>query len=456
MVFCVITVTSFGAVTPPDSSTSIVEKGKVQVWLQDGRNSQLLRDWRGARATFKQVLQVDPGNAIAHYRIAECDYELKFYEYALKYLKDAKNLKPDVHKDYDYLLGKIHYRIGNLDKAIEAFQRFKMSTSERKIEEYLIDKYIKNAEYAKKMIKDSMDVFIEPIGGDINSRYREYLPVPSPDGSKIYFTSRRQSSDQGELAVDHVYYEDIFYVEWDSTKGTWSDVESVPGKVNTDEFNSISYITPDGEYMYVTVNVGGWTQSTDIAYSKLSRSGKWGTPKLLDKRKGNKGGINTSFHEASPVLTEGGNVMYFSGEGLKGEGRTDIYRVEKKGRGWGVPKNLGPTINTADDENNVWVHPSGKLMFFSSNGHPSIGGYDIYYSEWKDSVWTEPKNMGYPLNGLDDDSHFKLSTDGKTGYYASVRKEGEGWHDIYVIDMTTHPVYELIEKYQDQIPPWDD
>ena len=108
---------------------------------------------------------------------------------------------------------------------------------------------------------------------------------------------------------------------------------------------------------------------------------------------------------------------------------------------WGEPKNLGPMINTEGDENLVFIHPDGKTLFFSSNGHLSIGGYDVYMSKLQDDgTWGKPENLGYPINTIGDDVHFTLSVDGKTAHYSSVREDGLGERDIYKIDMSNYPI----------------
>ena len=145
-------------------------------------------------------------------------------------------------------------------------------------------------------------------------------------------------------------------------------------------------------------------------------------------------------------MSADGNKLYFvsekEGKKYGAQGRGDIYVAERVSRTvWGEPKNLGPNINTEGDENLVFIHPDGKTLFFSSNGHLSIGGYDVYMSKLQDDgTWGKPENLGYPINTIGDDVHFTLSVDGKTAYYSSVREEGLGERDIYKIDMSEYPI----------------
>ncbi|OFX60323.1 MAG: hypothetical protein A2046_02670 [Bacteroidetes bacterium GWA2_30_7] len=148
--------------------------------------------------------------------------------------------------------------------------------------------------------------------------------------------------------------------------------------------------------------------------------------------------INSTYFESSACITSDGNTIFFVSERLDGYGNSDIYTSKKEGTGWGKPVNIGSVINTIDDEIGVFIHPDGKTLFFSSNGHNTMGSYDIFMSVFKDGVWSIPVNMGYPINTTKDEIHFVLSTDGKTAYLSSSRDGGNGKTDIYQVDMTNY------------------
>lgn len=425
----------------PDTTLNIVDKAKVQTWMADGRHKMFEHDWRGALATFKEVLAVDKRNGKAEYRVAECQYELMVYKFAYEHLERAEKYSGhDVDKEFYYTKGKILQKLGKLDEAITALENFIeiQGDEEKNEDQFMSRKMINDCKYAKKQIQNPLMVDVNGAGDGVNSRFREYGPVPSPDGKSLYFTSRRQDTYGGNVAGDQVYYSDIYVSKWDEANSKWGEADNVEGKANTEFFDAISDIhqTEAGELIiYATYNVEGWTKSSDIGYSKLSSSGVWSKPKLEAKRKGKKGGINTTFFESSACLTADGNTMYFVGEGFKGEGQGDIYVVKKDGRKWGVPVNLGKTINTKFDENSVSVTPDGKHIFFSTDGRLGMGGYDVYMSTKTETGWTEPKNLGYPINSLNNDVHFRLGPDGKKAYLTSARNDGRGLYDIYIVDL---------------------
>ncbi|HVA97307.1 MAG TPA: flagellar motor protein MotB, partial [Bacteroidia bacterium] len=140
-------------------------------------------------------------------------------------------------------------------------------------------------------------------------------------------------------------------------------------------------------------------------------------------------------------LSPDGKELYFVSERPGGYGRGDIY-VSKRisSHEWGKPVNLGPTINTAEDEGGVFMAPDGKTLFFSSEGHNSMGSYDIFKSVLVNGKWTTPVNLGYPINTIYNDVSFVIASDGKTGYFASDRKGGLGGKDLYQVDLSNYPV----------------
>lgn len=424
--------------TPPDTTIKVTDKGKIQVKLLKGRDQQFAGDWMGAMQTFKEILQIDQSNAMAHFRIAECHFSLKKYDYAMEYIAKAGDKDPEVNKEYHYLLGQIHHKLGNLDKAIESFTAFRPLVNEARRKELMVEKHLADCEFAKSEMADPTKAEVKNIGKAINTRYRDYAPVISPDGQVLYFTSRRNDTKGGGIAADFAYYEDVYFSNWDPTIGEWTKAEHLPGKINSESHESVSYISPDGAEIYLAVYTSD-ARITDLAYSKASKDGdKWGGPKLLPKKT-----LNTTFAESSPSLTEDGNTMFFVGERLNGKGRFDIWKSTRISKNeWSKPENV-EILNTEDDENSVYVTPDGKYLFFSSNGHKGLGGYDVYLSINTDGKWSEPINLGYPINSVDDELHFKPSLDFTKAYMTSVRPDTEGLHDIYEVDLLNYDLRNL-------------
>lgn len=148
--------------------------------------------------------------------------------------------------------------------------------------------------------------------------------------------------------------------------------------------------------------------------------------------------INSKHHEPSASIAPGGEEIYFTSDRPGGFGGLDIYRIRRLPNGeWSLPLNLGPNVNTAKDEDAPFVHSDGVTLFFSSKGHNTMGGYDIFKAVLTDpdmNGWSTPENMGYPLNTVNDDIYFSLSEDGETGFFSSERVGGLGMQDIYRVE----------------------
>lgn len=397
---------------------------------------------REALNIYRELLKDYTNDAMVNYRIGECHYELQSYELAVEYFQNARKLNEQVDDELYFSLGQAYHRNNQLDKSLEAYNTYNSTASKGAKKSHNIANRITQVDYAKKMIASPVNVKIENLGENINSRGGDYAPSISADGKTMIFTSRRSNTMGGGIdkAGDFKYFEDIYISIWDSVDNTWSKAHPIEGKLNTEGHDASLSISPDGSQIYIYRN-DGLVYIGDIFVSKKREtSDTWGLPKALDKP------INTSYFESSACLSADGNKLFFVSEregkknGAQGQG--DIYVVEKISKTqWGEPKNLGSVINTPYDEISVFIHPDGKTLFFSSNGHLSIGGLDIFMSKLQDDgTWSKPENLGYPINTIDDDVHFVLSTDGKSAHYSAVKEGGMGERDIYRIDLSNYPI----------------
>jgi outer membrane protein OmpA-like peptidoglycan-associated protein len=173
----------------------------------------------------------------------------------------------------------------------------------------------------------------------------------------------------------------------------------------------------------------------DIYFSERKKDGSWSSLEALP------GVINSSYRESSISITKDGDLLYFASERPGGFGGSDIYVCSKDSRGeWSRVKNLGSAINTEYDEDGPFIDYDGKALYFSSRGRKGMGGFDIFKSNLLDkekNEWSDPENLGYPINSPDDDVFFSGTKDGKRWYYSSVRADGLGYSDIYKIEPST-------------------
>lgn len=421
------------------------KKGKItyKMKMQKARHQFLTeRNVRAALNIYRELKQDFTNDAMINYRMGECYMELKKYELAVEYFQNSRKIDAEIEGDVEYQLGGAYHLNAQLDKSLAAYNTYLSSAKKKDLKDKNLEGKITSVTYAIKMIANPVNVKIENLGKNINSRGDDSAPSISADGSTMIFTSRRADTKGGgvDKAGDYKYFQDIYIAEWDSVDNTWGKARPIEGKLNTEGHDASLSISPNGEKIYIYRNDGKVYIGDIFVSKKRKTSGTWGTPKALEKP------INTSFYESSACLSADGNKLFFVSERIGKKngalGQADIYVIEKISKTqWGEPKNLGPVINTPGDEAYVYIHPDGKTLFFSSDGHLSIGGYDLYMSKLQeDGTWSKPENLGYPINTIGKDAHFILSLDGNVAYYSAVKEGGLGERDIYKIDMSNYPI----------------
>lgn len=276
--------------------------------------------------------------------------------------------------------------------------------------------------------EDSVRTELRNLGPNVNSAFRDFAPVISADGSLMMFTSRRPLTEKeiksGEQATERVYV-----TRFDKATATWSKAEALPVTVNEKgRNNSAIALSNDGQKMllYRDDDKG----NGDI-YESVLNGTEWSKAVKLPSP------INTPAHESSAAYGPDGNTIYLVSKRDSGLGGRDIWMCTRKpGGNWGAAVNLGAAINTFTDEEGVFMHPDGQTLYFSSMGHGSMGGYDVFKSVRTNGVWSSPENLGPPLNSIANDVFFVLEANGRNGYVTSATSGGSGQEDIYRIEFT--------------------
>jgi len=349
-------------------------------------------------------------------------------EKAIEYIEGVYKIKPKT-PDVQFYLGKAYALNYKFDLAIETFEKSmsnKKTTPKLKKE---IPHLIEQCNNAKKLIKDSLSVEIINIGVPINSIDNEYSPTISADESTIIFTYKGPKSIGARQDVfnrpeiNGNFYEDIYVSK--RVLNTWTEPKSISDSINSEFHEASISLSPDGQKLFVYKDTKKF--SGDIFETK-KENGEWGEPKWLK--------INSEFWEGHAAVSPNGKLMIFSSERPGTYGYRDLYRAILQEDGtWGEVKNLGPTINTRYNDDAPFIHSDGVTFNFSSEGHTSMGGYDIFESKIiTDSTYLEPRNIGYPINTTSNDIFFYVSGSG-SAYYSSARKGGMGQQDIYVINV---------------------
>jgi len=407
------------AETPPDSSSTIADRLVASYLIEDGKQLFSEGKLRDALSRFRDASRKDILSWKASFWQGMCYYEQYNYERALYYAKEAVRLNNElIDKEMYLLLGSSYHRMGELDSAIFYYEAGLQNLSKKRIEELDLSLHLEHARYAKKMNALGLQNKRIHLGDKINSEYNDYSPLIYNEGKSMFFTSRRSNTTGGgQNPLDQQYFEDIYSAKWNEQTQEWDSVTNRLGRLNGPGFESMSHLSPDGMLAYITINttaIGNATilsKSSDIAEVKMTNQQKWGNPRLINE-------LNSSYYDGNATLTADGKTMYFVSERNGQKRKSDIYVSHKEGNLWSKPSALPHDINTTGRETTPFITPDGKYLFFSSNGHPnSMGGYDVYVVERLSAhSWGKVSNLGPTINTVNDDFGFKLYDDIQKAY----------------------------------------
>ncbi len=404
-------------------------------FLKNGDQQYEAKDYINALKTFKDGLKGYPEDARLNLKAGLTYLSLPNKSESLLYLQKAFTLDSSVDENIYYYLG-LSYQSNKQYKSAERF--FEEHKLRNKKQTAFMDKKIRQSQFADSLTRIPTNVVVENVGKSINSAFHEYSPLVSADGNTMIFTSNRPDENAGSAFTK---FEDIYISK--RMNGEWSKPEKISPNINIKFNDAAASLSPDGKTLVLYYEYGGG----DIYVSKSDGSG-WTTPTPLNKN------INTpTFWETSAFLTNDGQKLYFTSNRPGGLGNLDIYVSEMEQTGdWGKANNLGPTINTEGREDSPVVDPDGTTLYFSSDGHPTMGGMDIFKSEFKDGAWQKPVNMGYPVNSIEDDSFFAFSQDKRRAYFSTMREEGNA--EIYTLTFI-EPEKEIAQviAQQEQVDP---
>lgn len=297
----------------------------------------------------------------------------------------------------------------------------------------LVEHFKKQVKNARQMMQAPLNVKITNLGDSVNSEWPEYSPVITADEQVLYYTTRRPTTTGGEKSeADGMYYEDIV-VSYKDEKGKWSKPVSISPYINTGSNEATINLTPDGQTLII---YRGDVGNGDLYYSSFD--GKdWAIPQKFGSN------INTDFWETHASMSRDGNTLYFVSDRPGGLGGRDIYKSVKLPNGqWSLCQNIGPPINTPYDEDAPFLGADGITFYFSSTSDKSMGFFDVLFSFIDENgKFSEPVNMGYPINTTDNDVFYVATPDNKRFYLSSAHEEilnsgvhekGFGEKDIYL------------------------
>jgi tetratricopeptide (TPR) repeat protein len=405
--------------------------------MKDGDYFFFGEDYQEALYNYLKLVDTDYENANLDYKIGVCYLHIPGEEpKAIPFLEKAsRDINPKYKKrspketqapEYTLFYLGDAYRINNqLDKALEAYKRFlNLPDFDEKYNLRIVENAIKTCEKAK-IIKDiPVQVEEKNLGAPINTATNNYYPVVSRDESVLFYMTELK------------FYTAIFMSRREG--GNWTAPINITPQVGSDGDAYPTAISADKQTLYL---VRGTGNDRDIYISKW-KDGFWTKMEPLNEN------INSGRAEAHAGLSPDNKTLYFSSNRRGGFGKLDIFvsRLQADGQ-WGPAKNLGQTINTPFNEDAPYLSDDGKTLFFVSEGHYNMGGYDIFYAKKPNSDWEIPSNIGYPVNTTGDNDYFFPVRNGLAGYLSLIKEDGYGKKDIYRIEIIPNkkPVSRIFE-----------
>lgn len=371
-------------------------------------------------------------SAYLNYRMGVC-YLSSTQKYKaldrLEYVKATNGDERD-YPDLDFHLAQAYHIDGQFDQSITLFRGYKetLGDSDNQMR-FFINKKIQECKVGRELAKTPVRVWVDNLGPNVNTKYPDFGPVISADNRELYFTSRRPEGNVGKEKDETGYhFEDIYFSSRDFG-AEWGLAENIGSEVNTKSHDATVGIAPDGKSLITYHGVG--RKNGNLLITRKDDSGKWEKLQNIGES------INTDFHEEAATLSFDEKKLFFVTDKPGGLGGHDIYMAlwDEENKTWGEPNNIGAPVNTEFDEKGVFFSSDNKTLLFSSSGHKTMGGLDIFKTEYnaETNEWSEPVNIGYPINTPDDDVYYVVSGNERYAYFSSVREGGYGEKDIYQI-----------------------
>jgi hypothetical protein len=375
-----------------------------------------------------------PKDLVVNYRIGFCYLKTNVGKAkAVPYLEYASKEK-EVPKDVYLLLGKAYQYANKFDDAIAAYGSYKEGNKLKPDMLAVVDRLLETCENAKELVAKPVDVKFENLGKSINSSGADYGPYVNAAENFMVFSSQRQGNTGGSYDNPEdigQYPADVYYSIMKD--GVWQKAKNIGYTINTEESEETVGLNAAGNKMILFFD--SKNDYSDLYLSTLQGK-QWQKPESFGPN------VNTKSVESGGTLSSDGNTLIFSSDRKGGMGGKDLYKSKRLPNGdWGTAENLGNTINSLYDEDGPFLSADDKTLYFSSKGFNSMGGYDYFKSEYnaEKDEWSEPVNLGYPINTSDDNIYFSVTADKKHAYIAAQRDDGFGDLDIYRITFNSEP-----------------
>ncbi|MDL2262213.1 OmpA family protein [Bacteroidales bacterium OttesenSCG-928-I21] len=436
--FFVVGLISVGFSFGQNANLNKSKPSKAIYYMDEDAYDRALQKW-------KKLLEKDKNNPEYLYYAGVCSFNVRkskseaksYFEAAIEDIRKKTPQESDVPLDAYIYLGIIYRFTYDVDKNMYEFEKslhildeLRQQIGNNDNEEYaiLLNALERQKEVTKKaieLVNNPTNIEIKNMGTTINSQYSEHSAVFSKDEKSFYFTSKSPKNSKNKLLN-----EDIFVTYIDEDNNQWQSPKRLGTSINSDKSHEVpvSLLSNDSTLIFFRDNSSKKSKTGFIFMSETTDNGKsWSKPTFYHNK------LTSSSRETHVSISKDENFMFFVSNSEDGYGGKDIYMRTKLSDGsWSEPKILPKNINSEYDEETPFLHPNGQILFFSSKGHDSMGEFDIFMANIiGDNEYSDPINLGYPINTPNDDVAYSLSSDGKHGYLSSIRHGGFGDLDIY-------------------------
>ena len=377
------------------------------------------RDYKKAQQQILKAIAEDPNYAEAWLLEGEIGMETGDIDLAILGYENALSSDSTLFPPAAITLARLYDQRGQYKREVPLLKWYQSKAAGNSVVDATVADMLKLATFRDEAISHPVSFHPKSLGNAINTRNDEYVNMLSFDGCRLLLTRK---SDMG----NGFQKESLLVAQWDGNQ--WLE----PCQLAFSDFPEdidpgAAFISADGKKLYLTGCGWGRDSGCDLYVAEWDGS-QWKMPMRF------KGTVNTSSWESQPCVSGDGRELFFVS---RRNGNADIYCARRNADGtWGEPQNLGAPINTKSSEMAPFLHPDGKTLYFSSDKHIGMGGFDLFMSRrGEDGQWQEPVNLGFPINTSGDEINFFVAADGKTAFISSLREGGFGGYDIYTFEL---------------------
>lgn len=392
----------------------------------DGKEAYNFVNYSQAEKYLKEATEKDNDFIEAFLLLAELYKDMKRYDESAQAYDRVQEIDSLFFVPAMFSGGEVHFLRGDYHRSLEYFHSFLRQKGQQPNLRLEAEAYIRNALFASDAVNNPVPFNPVSLGDSVNTLFDEYWPAITIDGELLMFTRQISSNDRriGSAALQEDFY---YTVMGDSG---WQKAVNIGAPLNTPGNEGALTLSVGGQFIYYTAcNRPDGTGGCDIYYSYRGSRG-W-------SRGMNPGApLNSAYWESQPSLSSDGQTLFFVSNRPGGEGGMDIWVSRMSAEGtWGEPENAGNIINTPGDEMSPFIHFDNRTLYFSSDGRPCMGGLDIFRSEYKPGRgWSEPVNLGYPINTQFDEMGLVINSAGNLAYYSSTVNRQQG-RDIFSFEL---------------------